>query len=164
MCWLKELKDRFHSYRIKASCSTNCYVLDYYWKLGHDIESKKYSNTYGSGFYKNLSLDLKNEMPGIKGFSPINLRYMSKFFRLYAPLSENSTTNPNVPQVAEHFKMLFSIPWDHHRRIIDKCKGDMNKALFFVKKTLENNWGRNALLNWLDTDLYEREGKAVTNP
>ena len=39
----------------------------------------------------------------------------------------------------------------------------MNKALFFVRKTWENNWGRDALLNWLDTDLYERDGKAITN-
>ena len=68
----------------------------------------------------------------------------------------------NVPQAADDFKMLFPIPWDHHRRIIDKCKGDMDKALFFVRKTWENNWGRDALLNWLDTDLYERDGKAIT--
>lgn len=40
----------------------------------------------------------------------------------------------NVPQAADDFKMLFPIPWDHHRRIIDKCKGDMDKALFFVRK------------------------------
>lgn len=80
-------------------------------------------------------------MPGVKGFSPINLRYMSKFFKLYAPLYRNipqtaelfsdSLSDSNVPQVAEQskkrqqpvddFKMLFSIPWDHHRRIIDKC-------------------------------------------
>ena len=39
----------------------------------------------------------------------------------------------------------------------------MDKALFFVRKTWENNWGRDALLNWLDTDLYERDGKAITN-
>ena len=98
-------------------------------------------------------------MPGVKGFSPINLRYMSKFFKLYAPLYRNipqtaelfsdSLSDSNVPQVAEQskkrqqpvddFKMLFSIPWDHHRRIIDKCKDDMDKALFFARKTWENN-------------------------
>lgn len=39
----------------------------------------------------------------------------------------------------------------------------MDKALFFVRKTWENNWGRDTLLNWLDTDLYERDGKAITN-
>ena len=181
--WLVELKERFYSHRLKASLATNGYLLDFYWKLGRDIEAKQYANTYGSGFYKNLSQDLKNEMPGVKGFSPINLRYMSKFFKLYAPLYRNipqtaelfsdSLSDSNVPQLAEQskkrqqpvddFKMLFSIPWDHHRRIIDKCKDDMDKALFFARKTWENNWGRDALLNWLDTDLYERDGKAVTN-
>ena len=138
---------------------TNGYLLDFYWKLGRDIEAKQYTNTYGSGFYKNLSQDLKNEMPGVKGFSPINLRYMSKFFKLYAPLYRNipqtaelfsdSLSDSIVPQVAEQFEkrqqpvddfnLLFSIPWDHHRRIIDKCKDDMDKALFFVRKTWENN-------------------------
>ena len=181
--WLVELKERFYSHRLKASCATNGYLLDFYWKLGRDIEAKQYTNTYGSGFYKNLSLDLKHEMPGVKGFSPINLRYMSKFFKLYAPLYRkvpqtaelfiDSCSDTNIPQVAEHlgnrqqpvddFKLLFSIPWDHHRRIIDKCKDNMDKALFFVRKTWENNWGRDALLNWLDTDLYERDGKAITN-
>lgn len=44
-----------------------------------------------------------------------------------------------------------------------KCKDDHEKALFFVKKTFENNWSRAVLLNFLDTDLYERQGKAVSN-
>ena len=76
-------------------------------------------------------------MPGVKGFSPINLRYMSKFFKLYAPLCEkvpqaaelfsDSLSDSNVPQAADDFKMFFLIPWDHHRRIIDKCKDDVNK-------------------------------------
>ena len=155
--WLVELKERFYSHRLKASCATNGYLLDFYWKLGRDIEAKQYTNTYGSGFYKNLSQDLKNEMPGVKGFSPTNLKYMSYFYKLYAPLQAN------CPQLADNFKLLFLIPWDHHRRIIDKCKGNMDKALFFVRKTWENNWGRDVLLNWLDTDLYERDGKAITN-
>lgn len=58
---------------------------------------------------------------------------------------------------------LCSIPWGHHRYIIDKCKGNPGKALFYVRKTIENNWSRAVLLNWLDTDLYERQGKAITN-
>ena len=35
--------------------------------------------------------------------------------------------------------------------------------MFFVQKTLENSWSRNILLNFMDTDLYERQGKAITN-
>ena len=40
------------------------------------------------------------------------------FYKLYAPLQAN------CPQAADDFKLLFLIPWDHHRRIIDKCKGN----------------------------------------
>lgn len=46
---------------------------------------------------------------------------------------------------------------------MDKCKNDVEKALFYVEKTIENNWSRAVLLNWLSTDLYERQGKAITN-
>lgn len=32
-----------------------------------------------------------------------------------------------------------------------------------MRKTLENNWSRDVLVNFLDTDLFERQGKAITN-
>lgn len=67
------------------------------------------------------------------------------------------------PQSVDDFDVVFYIPWGHNRYILDKCKGDSQKALFYVKKTLENNWSRDVLLNFLDTDLFERQGKAVTN-
>ena len=58
---------------------------------------------------------------------------------------------------------LFSVPWGHHRYIIDKCSDESDKALFYVRQTLENGWSRDMLLNMLGTDLYERSGKAQTN-
>ena len=58
---------------------------------------------------------------------------------------------------------LFCIPWGHHRLIIDKCSSSPDKALFYVRKTSEFNWSRSVLMNFLDTNLYEREGKAVSN-
>lgn len=58
---------------------------------------------------------------------------------------------------------LFSIPWGHHRYIIDKCSNNPDKALFYVRQTLENGWSRDVLLNMLGTNLYERSSKAQTN-
>ena len=40
---------------------------------------------------------------------------------------------------------------------------DINKALFYIGQTLENGWSRSLLLNWIDTGLYERQGKAISN-
>lgn len=72
------------------------------------------------------------------------------------------------PQVGDEFTpqavaQLFSIPWGHHKLIIDKLMRQPQKALFYVNKVYENNWSRAVLLNFLDTDLYERQGRAVTN-
>ena len=180
--WVKELKQRYLSARLKASIEANRTLLEYYWSLGRDIADKQYANTYGSGFYKTLSHDLRSEMPEEKGFSENNIRYMCRFYQLYSQLFENPPqgvedscdTNllqgvedfetENRPQFADDLlKEICSIPWFHQQRIIDKCKGDAKKALFFVRKVIENSWGRDVLLNFLSTDLYERQAKAITN-
>ena len=60
-------------------------------------------------------------------------------------------------------KAFFPFLWGHHVAIIGKCRSDQQKALFYVSKVIEKNWSRAMLLNFLDTDLYDRQGKAVTN-
>lgn len=97
---------------------------------------------------------MQNELPDVKSFSVTNLKYMKYFYELYS----------NRQQLVDDFKeAIFRIPWGHHVQILGRCKGNQEKALFFVKKTIENNWSRAVLMNFLDTDLYEREGKAITN-
>ncbi len=58
---------------------------------------------------------------------------------------------------------MFSVPWGHHRYLIDKFLDSPQKALFFVRQTVENGWSRDVMLNFISTDLYERQGKALTN-
>ena len=168
--WVKELKKRYLTARLKASVEANRSLLEYYWSLGRDISNRQYANTYGSAFYATLSHDLRTEMPEVKGFSETNLKYMYYFYNLYSQVIENrpqpadDLENRNRRQDADDLKKeIFSIPWDHQCRIVSKCKGNPQKALFFVRKTIENNWGRDMLLNFLKTDLYERSGKAISN-
>jgi hypothetical protein len=72
-----------------------------------------------------------------------------------------------VPQTGEQFGMVsnrvFMIPWGHIKVLIDKCHANPDKFNFYVDKVIENNWSRALLLNFLDTDLYERQGNAITN-
>lgn len=44
---------------------------------------------------------------------------------------------------------IFHIGWSHHQHILAKSKGDLHKALFYVHKTLENQWSRAMLLNMM---------------
>ena len=180
--WIQEIGKRYRGSQIKAAVKVNSEMLQFYWSLGQDIVEQQFENTYGSGFFSRLSKDLKDIIPDSGGFSIQNLHYMKKFYLLYNQYLKNLpqvvgksesgilpqvvgiSDDTSLPQIVANFKTeLFSIPWGHHRYIIDKCKGNSQKALFYVRKTQENNWSRAVLLNFLDTDLYEREGNAITN-
>lgn len=39
-------------------------------------------------------------------------------------------------------ELVFHIPWGHNKLIIDKCKNNQEKALFYVRKTIENKWAK----------------------
>ncbi len=89
---------------------------------------------------------------------------MKKFYEMYSPLNRPQLVDDlQISKVGGDFNMIFSIPWGHQRYIMDRCEGNLNKAFFFISKTLENSWSRAVLLNFLDTDLFERQGKAITN-
>ena len=151
--WIGELKMRYRATQIKAAVAVNSALIEFYWNLGKDISEKYPGEVYGSKFFEKLSADLRQALPGVRGFSKVNLIYCRQFFELYRGMGI-------VPQLVEQ---LVLIPWGHHRTLIDKCKGDREKALFYVRRTIQNGWSRNTLLNWLSTDLYECEGKGQTN-
>lgn len=157
--WVKELKKRYLSQRMKAAIAVNSALLEFYWNLGKDISLNLADNRYGTGFYQKLSKDLTAELPDVKGLSPTNLKYTKYFYELYAPYFENR------PQPVDDFnqQLLFKVPWGHIRLIIDKCEGDTLKAIFFIKEILQFNWSRAILHNYIDSGLYEAKGKAITN-
>ena len=169
--WISEVSNRFRASQIKASIRVNDEMLRFYWFVGRDIETMKCNVSWGSHVYQTISKDLVKELPGIKSFSPRNLQYMNQFYKLYSNIEivpqvdAQIIRNEITPQVGAQIdkEIIFMIPWGHHKVIMDKCGNDQNKALFFVQKTLENNWSRAVLLNFLDTKLFDRQGKAVTN-
>lgn len=169
--WVQELCKRYRQSQIKAAVNVNQEMLRFYWSVGHDIVSLKAESKWGSKFIKNLSKDLKEQMPEVNSFSPTNLLYMKNFYLIYHDLfeftpqtEEQLCANKFAPQVGEQFKIdIFSIPWGHHKLLIDKFLKSPQKALFYIRQTIENGWSRAMLLNNIGTDLYERHGKAITN-
>ena len=167
--WIESLISLYRQQQVKAAVKVNEEVIRFYWILGKDISEKAYDNRYGSHFYENVSHDLRSEMDNAKGLSESNIRYAKRFFELYNGLCSNlqqpaeESCAKTFQQPAEKFRCLVSIPWTHHLYIIDKAKGDCQKAFFYVLKTMENNWSRNVLLNMMASGLYEREGHAISN-
>lgn len=172
--WITNLSNRYQRSQIKAAVSVNSEMLTFYWSLGRDIVEMKADSLWGSRFYDHLSRDLKKAIPNAKGFSSTNLKYMRRFYQLYSIrpqiADETSPATPGSirPQVVDEITDasdydIFMIPWGHHRVILDNVNTDIGKAIFYVKETIKHNWSRAVLQNWLSTDLYERQGKAITN-
>lgn len=156
--WVRDIIIKYRKSQIKAAVKVNQELLSFYWGLGRDIVEMKADSKWGEGFFKNLSIDLCAKLPDVKGFSETNLRYSKYFYVLYNQILIIH------PQVGDELReTLFSIPWGHHKVLLDKFKNNPEKALFFIRKTREQNWSRAVLLNFIDTDLYERSGKAISN-
>ena len=152
----------------------NTALLEFYWQLGSEIVEKQQSAKWGSGFLARLSRDLMKEFPEMKGFSETNLRFIRRWYLFYGNEVSNSVTACDriaagvLPQpegsqkVAQAVPLLTRIPWGHNRVIISKCN-TVDEALFYVRKTIENNWSRNVLTHQIESGLYGRDGKAITN-
>jgi predicted nuclease of restriction endonuclease-like (RecB) superfamily len=54
------------------------------------------------------------------------------------------------------------IPWGHNVTLMEKVK-DPTQRLWYAAKTLEHGWSRAVLTVQIESDLYGRQGKAVTN-
>jgi predicted nuclease of restriction endonuclease-like (RecB) superfamily len=144
-----DIKQKIQIAQIKAHIQVNTRLLKLYWDIGNMIASKQKLSSWGDSFIKNMSEDLQKEFPNLKGFSSTNIKYMKKWYLFYS----------KSPQVVD---FLFQIPWGHNREIITKCK-NIDEAIFYTKITIKNNYSRAVLLHQIETNLYHREGKAITN-
>ena len=97
--WLVELKARYRSAQIKAAVRVNAEKLLFNWQLGRDLVIKKAESRWGEGIVEQLSLDLRNEFPGEKGFSATNLWYMKQWYLFY-------TTPDAQQQISELSRQL----------------------------------------------------------
>lgn len=155
--WIEQISLRFKNSQIKAAIKVNDEMLRFYWQLGKEMHQRKDLYSWGKHFYQQISKDLKDKLPTVKSFSPRNLLYMQQYYRTFPEIEITQQV------VAQNQSEIFLIPWGHITQILDKCKEDREKALFYIQKTLENSWSRAVLLNFLDSDLYSREGKAISN-
>ena len=89
----------------------------------------------------------------MKGFSKRNLELMRQWYRYWGK-------DEKIAKQVVSF--LFQIPWGHNIHIIIKCK-DKQEAIYYLKQTINNGWSRSVLVHQIESKLYQREGKAITN-
>jgi predicted nuclease of restriction endonuclease-like (RecB) superfamily len=148
--WLDSIKNLIRTAQTQAVLTVNKAMIVHYWDLGKRIAEKQENEGWGNAVVERLSADLRREFPDATGYSRSNLFYMRQFFRFYQ----------DAPEFIQ--QAVGQIPWGHNIQIFNKS-GSWEEAYFYLDATVRYNWARSVLTIQMETKLYDRQGKSVTN-
>jgi predicted nuclease of restriction endonuclease-like (RecB) superfamily len=147
--FLRDLKERIRRAQLQAARAVNQELVLLYWQIGQDILAQQQQHGWGAKVIDRLAVDLHHAFPDVQGFSPRNLKYMRAFALAW-------------PDQAIVQQAAAQIPWFHNCILLDKVK-DPAAREWYIRKAIEHGWSRAILEVQIDSDLYRRQGKAVTN-
>ncbi len=145
---LEHIKTDILQTQLKAAVSVTAELTMLYWRIGKHLSEKIAVEGWGSKVIDNIAKDLKDSFPELAGFSLRNLRYMRKFAETYAEVN---------------FAMAIAkLPWGHNATLLDSV-GNNDQRLWYAQQAIENGWSRTVLEMWIESNLYNRRGKAINN-
>ncbi|MDR4494055.1 MAG: PDDEXK nuclease domain-containing protein [Nitrospirales bacterium] len=144
-----EIKERIRRAQYAALKSVNKQLVGLYWDIGRIIIERQTTEGWGKSVVEQLSNDLRQEFPGVGGFSVQNLWYMRQF---YAEYHDNERLQPLVGEIA----------WAHNLAIMSKCK-DLLEREFYLRMTRKFGWSKNVLIHQIENQSYEKSLLGQTN-
>ena len=170
---LGDVKLRIQTAQTRAVAAVSAELVRLYWDIGRLIDERQQQEGWGTSVIPRLAMELRNELPGLKGFSERNIGLMLSFYQVYPngqpilqqPVAKSSGRQKAQQPVAKMppaQSLLWQIPWGHHAVLIAKVK-DANARRWYIEQTLAGGWSRNVLTAMIDSQAHKRAGKAVTN-
>ena len=160
--------------------------LKLYYGIGKYISLNSRKGFWGKGAIDAISERLDKELPGLKGFSVRNLRYMRTFYEEWAMLDNTPIENVENADLAQacakspekaqltiwnalvpNFKSLsldtfLSIGFSHHRLILSKVK-ETDARIFYINKSAAEKYSYDALEKSIARDDYHHQGALPNN-
>ena len=147
--FIKAIKEKIATQRIKTVISANVSMILLYWEIGNSILLRQNNEGWGTKVIDRMAYDLKQAFPEMHGFSPRNLKYMRKFAMEW----------PDVEIVQ---RTVAQIPWRSNITLLDKLK-EPETRLWYAQKTIEHGFGKDMLVFQIETMLHKRQGNAMNN-
>ena len=172
--------------RYRAAALANGEMLSLYFSVGGYISTNSRKDKWGTKAIETIASQLQKELPGLRGFSATNMRYMRLFFEAWSSFLKSSVTTDdsieeihhlqvmnlqpddnrqvmtNCPQPVDDLKMFFSIGFTHHREIFITIK-TLDARLFYIQKCATEFWSVEKLKYHLKSDLYGKQGTLASN-
>ncbi len=138
------IKSAITSTQLEIMNDANKKLVNLYYTIGKTLEE---NSNWGNKFIDNVAIELKISFPNLKGFSVRNLKYMKSFYNEYK--DDN-----------EFVQLVAQLPWKHNITLMQKVK-DKEICKWYMFKCLEEGWSDSILIYQIDTNLYNRQEKAI---
>ena len=128
--------------RQNALKKVNEELIKMYWRVGEFLSKETEHASYGDAYIDEISREIQETFPGIKGFNRRGLYRMKKFYETY---KDNEIVTPLVTQIS----------WTNHLLIMSGCKTDEERE-FYIRLCIKENYSKRQLERQLDSGYYER--------
>lgn len=137
-----EIIGLIHNAREKAYKAVNTLLVDLYWQVGQYISLKIKNAEWGDAIIPQLASHIAETLPGLRGFTKVNLFRMRQFYETYC---HDEIISPLVRQ----------LPWTHNLIILSQSKS-REERLFYVNQAIREQWSKRELERQLKAALFER--------
>ncbi|KAF1062891.1 DUF1016 domain-containing protein [Burkholderia gladioli] len=143
------LKQKIAEARHRAGLSVNRELILLYWSIGRDILARQEREGWGAKVIDRLADDLRRAFPEMTGLSARNLKYMRALAEAW----------PDAEFVQ---RVVAQLPWGHNVSLLDTVKVAEERA-WYARQTIEHGWSRPVLVHQIESQLFARQGSALTN-
>lgn len=182
---VKQIKTAILQSQTKALKGVNQEQLALYYGIGRFISQNSRAGFWGKDAIDTISRQLSTEVPGLRGFSPRNLRNMRMFYEEWKCLDTNLADasakldfgNKSADESAnlDSCKSLapleiadipivafFSIGFSHHTMILSKTK-TLEERLYYIQLCSDLQLSYDALERKIAEDAYHNQGNMPNN-
>lgn len=182
---VKQIKTAIMQSQAKALKSVNQEQLALYYGIGRFISQNSRAGFWGKDAIDTISRQLSTEVPGLRGFSPRNLRNMRMFYEEWRCLDTNLADasakldfgNKSADESAnlDSCKSLapleiadipivafFSIGFSHHTLILSKTK-TLEERRYYIQLCSDLQLSYDALERKIAEDAYHNQGNMPNN-
>jgi predicted nuclease of restriction endonuclease-like (RecB) superfamily len=174
---VQTIKDAILRSQYQAAKLVNREMLSLYYGIGRYISANSRDGFWGTGAIKAISERLRKEMPGLKGFSQTNLKYMRIFYEEWSPiiepkLSKSSAAADEIDTdsllpvkssaTADDLERFLNLSFSHHIIILAEEK-NIEKRWKYISLAIENKWDKRFLKAQIKDNAADKYGAMPSN-
>lgn len=174
---IQTIKEAILRSQYQAAKLVNREMLSLYYGIGRYISANSREGFWGTGAIKTISERLRKELPGLKGFSQTNLKYMRIFYEEWSPIIEAKNhkssavadeinTDSLLPvkssTTADDLERFLNLSFSHHIIILAEEK-NIEKRWKYISLAIENKWDKRFLKTQIKENVADKYGAMPSN-